>query len=121
MSTATTYKTGDIKQDPATKAVAVRRGTPADGPMAWGVITPDGSGGSYRPYSDIKDWVDKNTSGIAAANPKAGAIRQNPETLAVAVRCANSADSPRAWGVMTIWDGGHYTSAEDVKDWADRR
>lgn len=44
-----------------------------------------------------------------------GTPKQDPKTKAVAVRCKNGL--PGAWAVMTIDNGGHFASNEDVADW----
>ena len=44
-----------------------------------------------------------------------GAVRQNLETLAVAVRTSIfDPDGRKDWGVMTVDSGGHYTSWDEV-------
>jgi len=49
-----------------------------------------------------------------------GAVKQDPNTLAVAVR-TNFPDPyyDHQWGVMTVNAGGHYASYDEVKDWED--
>jgi hypothetical protein len=49
-----------------------------------------------------------------------GAVKQDPDTLAIAVRTAlASEDGSMDWGVMTIDHGGYYTSSDEVAGWAD--
>lgn len=50
------YPVGSVKQDPETKAVAVRTALPGEG-MAWGVMTV-GNGGHYAPTADVESWAD---------------------------------------------------------------
>jgi hypothetical protein len=45
-------------------------------------------------------------------------VKQDPESLAVAVR-TDIPDEDKAWGVMTTDRGGHYATDEDVADWQD--
>jgi hypothetical protein len=49
-----------------------------------------------------------------------GAVKQDPETKAVAVR-TNFPDPyyDHQWGVMTVDRGGHYASFDDVESWPD--
>jgi hypothetical protein len=49
-----------------------------------------------------------------------GSVKQDPTTLAVAVR-TNIPDpyEDHAWGVMTIDRGGHYAGWDDVQNWTD--
>lgn len=51
-----------------------------------------------------------------------GAVKQDPVSLAVAVRC-NHPDpfghGDMEWGVMTLENGGHYATDEQVADWTD--
>jgi hypothetical protein len=50
----------------------------------------------------------------------AGAVKQNPDTLSVAVRTdLVDADNSHDWGVMTIEHGGHYTTWDEVSSWDD--
>jgi hypothetical protein len=50
-----------------------------------------------------------------------GAIKQDAETLAVAVRTnILDPDGLKDWGVMTVDRGGHYTSWEEVQNWSNR-
>jgi hypothetical protein len=50
-----------------------------------------------------------------------GAIKQDPATLAVAVRTSIAAvDNGKDWGVMTLHRGGYYTGWDEVSHWADR-
>jgi hypothetical protein len=46
-----------------------------------------------------------------------GAVKQNPDTLAVAVRTAPGL--PREWAVMTTDLGGRYTTYDEVEAWVD--
>lgn len=46
----------------------------------------------------------------------AGSVKQNPETLDVAVRVAQG---PAEWLVATLSNGGHFAVYAEVKDWAD--
>lgn len=50
---------------------------------------------------------------------QAGALKQDPNTLAVAVRTVFPEDSQRAWGVMTVDRGGRHVSSDDVSHWPD--
>lgn len=47
-----------------------------------------------------------------------GAVKQDPDSLAVAVRTAHQHDH-MAWGVMTTDAGGHHATAAEVEDWTD--
>jgi hypothetical protein len=50
-----------------------------------------------------------------------GSVKQDPVTLAVAVRTLIP-DSPyeaHAWGVMTTDRGGHYADWDEVQNWTD--
>lgn len=49
-----------------------------------------------------------------------GAVRQDPLTLAVAVR-TNIPDPylDHEWGVMTVDHGGHYASWDEVQNWTE--
>lgn len=51
-----------------------------------------------------------------------GSIKQDPDSKAVAIRTAFP-DVPdfadRQWGVMTVSNGGHYATNEQVAEWAD--
>jgi hypothetical protein len=49
-----------------------------------------------------------------------GSVKQDPDTLAVAVR-TNVPDPyyGHDWGVMTVATGGHYSNYDGVKDWTD--
>lgn len=51
-----------------------------------------------------------------------GSVKYNPETKAVAVKTIFP-DIPdfadRQWGVMTVNNGGHYASNENVAEWVD--
>ena len=49
-----------------------------------------------------------------------GAVKQDPESKAVAVR-TNYPDPyfDHQWGVMTIDRGGHYSSFDEVESWPD--
>jgi hypothetical protein len=50
-----------------------------------------------------------------------GAIKQDPDSLAVAVRTnIPDPDSDHDWGVMTVDRGGHYAGWDEVAGWADR-
>lgn len=63
------------------------------------------------------------TSPAAEQTPEnyvAGAIKQDPETLASAVRTnIIDPDFLKDWGVMTIDRGGHYASWAEVQNWHD--
>jgi hypothetical protein len=49
-----------------------------------------------------------------------GHVRQDPESLAVAVRTnIPDPDSGHDWAVMTIDRGGHYASWDEVAEWDD--
>ena len=51
-----------------------------------------------------------------------GAVKQNPETKAVAVRTVFPdipALADRQWAVMTVDNGGHYCGDAVVADWPD--
>jgi hypothetical protein len=55
------------------------------------------------------------------ANYLPGSVKQDPDTLAVAVR-TNVPEDPyvgHAWAVMTIDRGGHYAAWDDVSGWTD--
>jgi len=53
-----TYETGAVKQDPVTKAVAVRTNIPdPDSNHDWGVMTVD-RGGYYADYETVASWTD---------------------------------------------------------------
>ena len=59
------YSVGDVKQDPATKAVAVRTVFPdveGLGDRQWGVMTT-ANGGHYCAYDRIADWLDMIVEG----------------------------------------------------------
>ena len=50
-----------------------------------------------------------------------GSVKQDPETLAVAVR-TNMPEDPyigHAWAVMTVDRGGHYAEWEEIQNWTD--
>jgi len=48
-----------------------------------------------------------------------GALKQDPVTLAVAVRTnIPSVDGSFDWAVMTIDRGGHYARWEEIADWS---
>lgn len=49
-----------------------------------------------------------------------GSVKQDPATLAVAVR-TNIPDpyEGHAWGVMTVDRGGHFATWEEVQNWTD--
>ena len=51
-----------------------------------------------------------------------GALKQDPDTLAVAVR-TNIPDpnGNHDWGVMTVDRGGHYASYDEVGSWTDKQ
>jgi hypothetical protein len=56
--TQPTYATGAVKQDPETKAVALRTDLPSeDGSMDWGVMTVN-NGGHYASTEAVADWTD---------------------------------------------------------------
>jgi hypothetical protein len=58
MATPDTYVAGSVKQDPASKAVAVRTTLLSpDGAMDWGVMTTN-AGGHYEAYEGVQDWDD---------------------------------------------------------------
>jgi excisionase family DNA binding protein len=48
-----------------------------------------------------------------------GALKQDPVTLAVAVRTAADASGDHAWGIMTVDRGGYMANYEEVADWPD--
>jgi hypothetical protein len=49
-----------------------------------------------------------------------GAVKQDPTTLAVAVRTdIPDVDYSHDWGVMTIEHGGHYATWDEVSTWDD--
>jgi len=49
-----------------------------------------------------------------------GWVRQDPVSLAVAVRTTiPDPDSLHDWGVMTVDRGGHYSGWDDVAGWTD--
>jgi hypothetical protein len=50
-----------------------------------------------------------------------GAIKQDPDTLAVAIR-TNIPDpvDMHDWGVMTVDRGGHYAGWDEVQNWTDK-
>jgi len=59
---------------------------------------------------------------LAAEDYRAGDIKRNPETGAVAVRTAFptvDGASTREWGVMTVNNGGHYARFSQIEDWPD--
>jgi hypothetical protein len=45
-----------------------------------------------------------------------GAVRQDPDTKAVAVR--RDTDRPDRWAVMTLTEGGHYGTDAEVEPWS---
>lgn len=47
-----------------------------------------------------------------------GSIKRDPETMAVAVRTEHP-DDDKAWGIMTVDNGGHYCAHVAIADWAD--
>jgi hypothetical protein len=50
-----------------------------------------------------------------------GAIRQDPDTLAVAIRTnIPDPDSSHDWGVMTVDRGGHYAGWDEVASWTEK-
>lgn len=50
----------------------------------------------------------------------AGAVKQDPVTLAAAVRTTMpSADGAMDWGVMTVSSGGHHSGYDGVAAWTD--
>lgn len=59
---------------------------------------------------------------VAGAYP-AGSAKQDPATGAIAVRTNVPYEAPgyadRAWGVMTLGNGGHYQDEESVLQWPD--
>jgi hypothetical protein len=55
--TQPTYTTGAVKQDPETKAIALRTTSPEDGPGAWGVMTV-ANGGCHVETSYVEEWAD---------------------------------------------------------------
>jgi hypothetical protein len=58
MTTPAQYVTGSLKQDPVSKAVAVRASVPTtDGTLDWAVMTVN-YGGHYAPYADVQNWTD---------------------------------------------------------------
>jgi hypothetical protein len=49
-----------------------------------------------------------------------GSVKQDPASLAVAVRTnIPDPDSAHDWGVMTVDRGGHYSGYDDVVNWPD--
>ncbi|GJJ24091.1 hypothetical protein [Mycolicibacterium mageritense] len=48
-----------------------------------------------------------------------GAVKQDAESHAVAVRSANPADAPNAWAVMHPQHGGHWAASTEVAEWPD--
>jgi hypothetical protein len=50
-----TYPPGSVKQDPESKAVAVKRD--ATDAMSWGVMTL-ANGGHYAADSEVAEWAD---------------------------------------------------------------
>ena len=53
-------------------------------------------------------------------NYATGAVKQDPETLASAVRTnIPDPDGLKDWGVMTVDRGGHYASWDEVGGWKD--
>ena len=55
---------------------------------------------------------------VDAMTYSVGSIKRDPETLAVAVRTEHP-DDDKAWGIMTVDNGGHYCAHVAVADWAD--
>jgi hypothetical protein len=55
---------------------------------------------------------------VDAVTYSVGSIKRDPETLAVAVRTEHP-DHDKAWGIMTVDNGGHYCAHVDVADCAD--
>lgn len=52
------YQTGDVRQDPATFAVAVRTSIiDPDNTKDWGIMTVD-RGGHYASWDEVSTWVD---------------------------------------------------------------
>jgi hypothetical protein len=65
---------------------------------------------------------------VRATTPPAyttGSVKQDPVTLAVAVRTNIPTNLPsdpyegHAWGVMTVDQGGHFAGWDDVSNWTD--
>jgi hypothetical protein len=90
-----------------TKAEASGEGTLAANPVvpdpAAIVVAPQDTGPTPTPPSFTTGWV-----------------KQDPATLAVAVR--TEIPDPyldHEWGVMTIDRGGHYASYDEVQSWTD--
>jgi hypothetical protein len=57
---------------------------------------------------------------MAAEDFESGAVKQHPLTKAVAVRTAYpdmEMFQDRQWGVMTLNNGGHYATYDDVAEW----
>jgi len=53
-------------------------------------------------------------------NYSTGAVKQDEQTLAVAVRTnILDPDGLKDWGIMTTDRGGHYASWEEVQNWRD--
>lgn len=53
-------------------------------------------------------------------NYNTGAVKQDPASLAVAVRTnITDPDNNKDWGVMTVDRGGHYTNWDEVGGWPD--
>jgi hypothetical protein len=62
VSTPSEYRTGVVKQNPDTLAVAVRTNlTHPQGALDWGVMTVD-NGGHYANWNEVQDWADMVTS-----------------------------------------------------------
>ena len=48
-----------------------------------------------------------------------GSIKQDPSSLAVAVRTHPAADEEREWIALTTQNGAFYASWDDVSEWLD--
>jgi hypothetical protein len=53
----------------------------------------------------------------AATTYAVGAVKQDSESLAVAVKVQDGL--PGEWAVMIVDHGGHYATADEVADWPD--
>ena len=52
---------GDVRQDPESKSVAVRRDVTDDDPQRWAVMTLN-SGGHYGYDSEVQTWLPMSTA-----------------------------------------------------------
>lgn len=76
------YPVGAGKQDPATKAIAVRADTARGAPMPWAVMTVL-NGGHWEKHENVADWPDLDGTPVPDPEPEPepvdGAEDETPE------------------------------------------